>query len=1296
MKIQSKVKENLSKHRSAAAQFAMEYIRRYRKPVVENEIDVKDEVDDNERDYYWIEEDEMLLPPSYEDTEAHSRMDTESTLPKDDDTVNFKILKHLERDLPPREISDFNILSHQEAFLRRINLSRNHFDDNEPLHKYLSCTKGEFSRAALELFQQCNMTKQNQKNFWNFISNSLGKVINLPVRANLKTKRVTKKRREECSEDLFADTTVGMTDEYCKQQKQNRFLEFCQCENDCILYVGTTRGKLFECPVCKEPRFRPCSRGDCQNNGKHDCEHLLYQDGIPYKTVLYRPIIHLIYELLENEYFECYLNFERFHQNDREYRDFMDGDAAKGHLKDMENYGENWKKQSKDRKDVTCVNLLMSQFYDSGQMFTSKMFDFWPLCIGFLNLPPQLRGKIGLGYFLCALFNGKHSLVERTLFTDILCEELRCLYYGIEHVVTDCFGRKKVYFIQARLIMHIMDTKAAEPIMGFQACQNSKFGCPLCHGITGLHDGKKCVFFGARNFLPPEHWLRFFGQTGVCCPAGFYDHTNGDQWRKEEIFWNLEEGYEGHMEAFFFNNASKLFGRDSKKDFPGYKVFHEFAKFMNKKTKNQTSQQKKDQFISEHSEEIGRICQPCDGSEMRKNELIQFLFHCPVQEPPPFKWFHEGEFSLKNMRDKISKNMWFRHADFREQKPYKRVSYSDYMMYASEAFTLNSERTVKKKSHINGIQGLWYFARLPYADLSTQFTWPFAHAVTGFIVRIVNLMLGEERKAKASSKKRVSVVKDKPDKPKMPIDTKMPDDNEIEDEVEEDGKRYDPYDAHKFRPQYKNGVKPPYCASKDSIEKISTWLNCVLLPTGLDDSWKINFVKPSSMKIIQKLKMISSFWDLIIDTVDIEQEYKLLFRMIAEDINSMLSYTIQKDKVDSLQDCVIESGGCWEGMVPPKETYFQVHQIIDLPGFIHLHGPPMGVSELPGERMLSMLKKRKLRVNSGGCSWAPYVFRNQMNHETLTARKFFSKKPTHLNRRTQKYVYNDRPFSICTNESDRLNTRPTLSDFEFEYLVEELIVQVQRVRNGVSDSPDSVLLQIMSNTRIPKQPNRKAVFQYVSDRKNQRYFTDEEVQFSDNILKFRPHWRKYATVYGVQFRSRGSKFREVSEPICTHNTLYVYNPSISTSKWHRNKEISCWFKCGKSIYGKLNSFFSVEELGDTALNGLLLASVTSFKVDTKSKRLVDRVYYKDSLEKIFFLSLQDIIPSKVAIIPFNAHNQSISLPRNKRYKLFTKSINSIHLLNCPMPEYYSMILLDKNKLSFFCEKDDERPFTIYI
>ena len=60
----------------------------------------------------------------------------------------------------------------------------------------------------------------------------------------------------------------------------------------------------------------------------------------------------------------------------------------------------------------------------------------------------------------------------------------------------------------------------------------------------------------------------------------------------------------------------------------------------------------------------------------------------------------------------------------------------------------------------------------------------------------------------------------------MPIETKMADDDDVEDDVddevvEEDGKRFDPYDEHKYRPVFKKGVKTPYRASKDSIEKIS-------------------------------------------------------------------------------------------------------------------------------------------------------------------------------------------------------------------------------------------------------------------------------------------------------------------------------------------------------------------------------------------------------------------------------------------------------------------------------------------
>eukprot|EP01036_Dinobryon_divergens_P054119 gene54119-72327_t len=52
-------------------------------------------------------------------------------------------------------------------------------------------------------------------------------------------------------------------------------------------------------------------------------------------------------------------------------------------------------KEDRDvRGDAIMVNLLLSEFYDSGQLFKSYVFDFWPLCIGILNLPPNHRGNV--------------------------------------------------------------------------------------------------------------------------------------------------------------------------------------------------------------------------------------------------------------------------------------------------------------------------------------------------------------------------------------------------------------------------------------------------------------------------------------------------------------------------------------------------------------------------------------------------------------------------------------------------------------------------------------------------------------------------------------------------------------------------------------------------------------------------------------------------------------------------------------------------------------------------------------
>jgi hypothetical protein len=289
---------------------------------------------------------------------------------------------------------------------------------------------------------------------------------------------------------------------------------------------------------------------DCGTRGRHTCDHR-FKDGKAYKQLHYRPIIPLIYDLLAQSKFYYYLNYGRMHRSESDYSDFMDGEIARAHLKDMNKIAKEWVDMDpENRNSYIPINLLFSEFYDSGQLFKSYAFDFWPLLFQILNLPATLRGKIGLSYFLTALYCGKHTAAEKMLFTDLVCEELRCLYEGIKYEVD---GQK--YFIQARLVMHILDTKAAEPCMGYQSQSNSNFGCSFCGGITGIHNGSKCVFLGHRNYLPQLHYLRFFGQTGYCCPAGFYDHEKKRQWFVEEKFHNVDIDPKGFKYETFFADA---------------------------------------------------------------------------------------------------------------------------------------------------------------------------------------------------------------------------------------------------------------------------------------------------------------------------------------------------------------------------------------------------------------------------------------------------------------------------------------------------------------------------------------------------------------------------------------------------------------------------------------------------------------------------------------------------------------------------------------------------------------------
>jgi len=279
--------------------------------------------------------------------------------------------------------------------------------------------------------------------------------------------------------------------------KSTRYVGVDQCRNDCYVYAGKNNEEYL-CPICESDRFRPCTRTLCKGKGTAHCEHLKTTDGdgIAFKQLFYRPLLVLISDLLKSSRFLSSLRFQSFQEKAKQvgyYSDLMDGDVVQHHLSIMHSKFNRWRLSKEERKNSEEVSLILSEFYDGGQLFKSKTSNFWVLMTQILNLPPTFRGKLGIGMFLSAIYSGKHLEAEKFLFTDMFCEELRLLNDGTELVL-----KGKRYFIQARLILHTLDTKALEAVVCLQSTSNSKFGCPLCRSVTGVQDGSKSVFIGHR------------------------------------------------------------------------------------------------------------------------------------------------------------------------------------------------------------------------------------------------------------------------------------------------------------------------------------------------------------------------------------------------------------------------------------------------------------------------------------------------------------------------------------------------------------------------------------------------------------------------------------------------------------------------------------------------------------------------------------------------------------------------------------------------------------------------------
>ncbi len=86
-----------------------------------------------------------------------------------------------------------------------------------------------------------------------------------------------------------------------------------------------------------------------------------------------------------------------------------------------------------------------------------------------------------------------------------------------------------------------------------------------------------------------------------------------------------------------------------------------------------------------------------------------------------------------------------------------------------------------------------------------------------------------------------------------------------------------------------------------------------------DDSWDIKLSSIGSLKMNQKLKVISCYWDLkMLGCPSIDASFRLFHRMFATDIMQMQRLKLTLEDVDRLQNCILESISSWEEALPAK------------------------------------------------------------------------------------------------------------------------------------------------------------------------------------------------------------------------------------------------------------------------------------------------------------------------------------------------------------------------------------------
>jgi hypothetical protein len=565
---------------------------------------------------------------------------------------------------------------------------------------------------------------------------------------------------------------------------------------------------------------------------------------------------------------------------------------------------------------------------------------------------------------------------------------------------------------------------------------------------------------------------------------------------------------------------------------------------------------------------------------------------------------------------------------------------------------------------------VWPFDRLPYSDFSNNTTFPPEHAIEGVVNRCFEYVFGiyqEKEPSKRQYKK------------------KKLDDGITESVVT-------PAFVPIYRPSY-HATKPPYSCTAAEYKRCRAWLKCVLIPIGVTDrsDWFLDIKLYSMFKISQWKIFILVYWKFILTILEgIDQWYRKFFDLVGEKIRMLLSFSVAKSSVQQLQKEMDEMICWWESYFPPP---FQLHQVMELVSSIPLFGSQHSWSELFGEKVLGQLKTLKKNSNPGGLSYERYMMNKCVDRELNTMARFYSKAVNETNQKapnsTVKVSFDSESNALSFKVMqfavyDPERTKSTFCPEDINHFVKLCLSEVLKryEYNETECVKNSCFYRLVKSMQEHLKSRKETYFEkltFITDKKNGDLdlFSPQELALAKALLNFKPQFYRQAWIYGLQFRSRGSILR-------------VHANGDEGIDWKDKKNYSSWCKlllAKSSSYGHLNAFFEVS-IGDNSVDGLLVASVTSYKSVPKAPNLVDIVYHDGNMDRSnVFIALQDIYPTRIATIPFGNNHLPIKITRQGIPD--TKIVNGYR----QQLSYSYMLLMDPDKISRMPEK---RPYTLYL